>query len=325
MDLKSGRKEAKQLKSVYATTAEGVVWFAVGQARPRSSGKAPFEFLEGSYCRDADEVRVLAMPQNSPLIRDAFAHSLGTPCKVYLAGPSMVPAGATAADPSEVVIAARATAGRRGPVPAEAVGGRPSSLGGWHLMRALEWQAYILAAAVVEGDVIGDFDEEFADHPVLRRIAFAAPLDRTAALRVVAEIRDPRWFVDPDKPESPARLASYFGLGGARARNVGRRLLVDDAWGRDAAVAGEGDPDDPRAFAVAHYRSRRDEYGEDAAAARTSRFFLEFIRRAWLEALHPHVGDGLMAPDLFFARVDRGLGDRAGSAGAYRRSMVPGE
>lgn len=324
MDLKSKR----DVKAVYATTAEGVVWFAVGRARPRPSGRPAADFLGGSYCRGADEVRIVATPQNSPLIRDAFARSMAGGWAVHLTGPETVPLRAT--DPAEVVVAARATADQWAPLPEDPVGGRPRSLGGWHRMKAAEWPAYILAAAIVEQDPVVGLEEEFESNPILRRLAFAAPVDRVALLRLVGEIRDPRWFADPErdvdpmKRENMAKLTSYLGLGGARARNVGRRAVLDAAWRREDVEAGMVDADDPRAFVAAYHRHRLPRRGAARAADDAARYFLEFVRSAWLEALCPHVGDGLFAADHFFARVHPERGDFAGAAAAYRGSLPPG-
>jgi len=304
----------RERKRVYAATGpDGSVWFSVDGAEPRSSGRTPGEFLRSRYCEGAADVRILAAESASGLIRDAFDASEEGGWVVFLAGPGLAQ-GPAARTPAGLVAAAVRASGE-GPSP-------PPSLGGWHVMAEEERVPYALAA-LRDGDPpdLG-LAEAAARHDLWRRVGYADPVDVAAASRVIAAIRDPRWFVKPGHPDSPSRLHAYFGLGCNHRFGAARRAWLERAWGLEDAVGGRADGSDPRAFVHAHFRAHLHPSGLQGATVRAGKYFLDYIRAVWLDMLYPEVGDGLFAPEHFFAAAKGGDADFVGAASrAYRRHV----
>lgn len=296
--------------TVFATLAADGVWFARDGAKPRPSNQGPDDFVRGARCAGVAALRVAATLENSPLIHAALDPE--APWATLLIGPGPF---AAARGPAELIRATRAATpdavGR-----ATLAGWTHASLGGWHRAGPAERAAYACAALGGEAAVRAGFAP--ADHPIVKRIGFAAGARRGPILALMGAIRDPRWFVAPraDGDDAPVKLRAFLGLGGRRSRGGERRALVAAAWGRDAAASGPPpDPADPRRFAETAYRAAL-AGGADAYAAETaaSRLFLEFVRRCWLDVLYPGVGDGMLTPDHFFADAGVAGGGREAAA-----------
>jgi hypothetical protein len=163
-------------------------------------------------------------------------------------------------------------------------------MGGWHALTDREYAGYSLTALLNAGPADAHHVAELlAQHAAWPALSFITHLDLQATAQVLAEIGDPRWFIDPERPDSMSRLRSYFGLppadgGKMSARRTLRRDLLKRAWARPFA-----DIKEPGAFlwryAKCHHSSARAELA-------TSQYFLAYLRHTWLDAL---CGDAVRA------------------------------
>jgi len=91
------------------------------------------------------------------------------------------------------------------------------SLGGFHEMSESDYAAYSLANVVhllarSHRDNPKVIDKHLYAHPAWPAISFIKSVNKLAVAGLLAHILDPRWFVDPCKPDSNAKLYSWLGL-----------------------------------------------------------------------------------------------------------------
>src|SRR5690606_9579989 len=87
--------------------------------------------------------------------------------------------------------------------------GLPTSLGGWHAFGPADYPTYAMAEALAAGQSpLGLLRR----HPVWPLLRFIMHLQPAPTCALLATILDPRWYVDPARPDSLSRLKAYLGL-----------------------------------------------------------------------------------------------------------------
>lgn len=169
-------------------THGGVVWATEGEQSPRSTELPPADYRLPPGSR----ARLLGTAENAPLILSLAAQG----AVIDLAGPSAVcPDAADLRDPVIVLYRTR-----------QCLLG--ASLGGWHrYVAASDGPVYRLAGAAVEERVA-----IAADHPIWYDLQFLTRPNQRALADVLAEIVDPRWFVDARNPNRYGRLRCFFRI-----------------------------------------------------------------------------------------------------------------
>ena len=181
-------------------TFGGEVWAAADEQAPRPTGLSPTSYVLPA----GGSARVLGTAGNAPLILSLAAQGVG----LDLAGPAAVcPDAQDLSDPGVVLYRTRQCM-------------LSGSLGGWHrYSEAVDGPAYRLAAAAPE-----DRLRVAADHPIWYDLQFLTGANQESLANVLAEIIDPRWFVDPHSPNRCGRLRCFF-----RVKPSAMRRLLDGA------------------------------------------------------------------------------------------------
>lgn len=149
-------------------------------------------------------------------------------------------------------------------------------------------------------------------HPAWPALSFPRAYDEKYAAMLISAIMDPRWYIDPLKPDCSKRLCSRFGLGreglynaqflrkdrAAAGRNIAATRLVLSTWygGRSTnGTLSEVVPDDP------FYSIYAQTPDPSLGLLNASKAFLRFVCEVWLDNLtsprsYCHRDDG--APKL---------------------------
>ena len=164
----------------------------------KRSYKDVFDLLQD---RPAYHIRMVGLQQNVPLIVHLYetAKQLGKELCLELVTPRIC---RTEADNSEISIYRMRQCHW------------PSSLGGWHRVTDAEYVTYALADEFRKSRrVYTDRAEElFRQHPAYRALQFIPTLHESSAACLVADILDPRWFIDLRHPHRVSPLLAYLGI-----------------------------------------------------------------------------------------------------------------
>ncbi len=281
-------KVAKEIPTLKAQIGPGgEVHCADGTDRARGSGMPASEFAASAAGR---VVRVLASQENVGLVvalyQDGVTVELGRP-------PGTDWAAAADIGPHTTIHEMR-----------QAVATAPCR-GGWHVMTALDYPTYAMADVFARSGPEVDrelLEDLFAAHPAGHALTFIPHLDRMKVCRLLATVLDPRWYIDPDRPNSVARLKIYLGLvPGRRGRSVmrsARRSLVSGSWRTTPGVPRKAG--DPGYFLWRHFATC--DGTPEQAYLKTDFRFLAYLRSVWLDSLYP-TASRLFVPEYFFRDV----------------------
>lgn len=158
------------------------------------------------------------------------------------------------------------------------------SLGGWHRMTQHDYVAYRLLVAIRRKEAVRPWLQQ---HPAYYDLKFIRTLDDRAAAGVLAEILDPRWYIDIKNPYRLARLRAYMGLTPKYAARWGRpdNLPVVQRGALTAACwcnAESPDYKDPRNFL---WRRAAAAGGVQIGVLRATQVFLTYLVRTWQQQL----------------------------------------
>jgi len=177
------------------------------------------------------------------------------------------------------------------------------SVGGWHQLTEKDYVTFALIAEFEQaGGQCTSLVERFLRvHPAWPALSFLPDLSKVAACRLLTAIVDPRWHVDPHKPDRDARLRSFLGLGGNGLEVVQSLLMGEPSldWPRRVARAKDvldtwtgGDytppPQDvvgPSGFLWRVYYGVAEAKDGYRGMLRACHVFLRFLRSVWLDSL----------------------------------------
>jgi hypothetical protein len=188
---------------VHTDAKTGSVWLIDGDGPPGDTGRDSERFA-AELPPGPLTVRVLGFRENARLISSLYRRRPAHPgLSVEVGRPVVVPwEQLDGQGPEHVLFEIRQLAVQC-----------PSSMGGWHALTDREYAGYALTALLNSGPAdahhVADLLGRHAAWPAL---SFITHLDLQATAQVLAEIGDPRWFIDPERPDSMSRLRSYFGL-----------------------------------------------------------------------------------------------------------------
>ena len=156
-------------------------------------------------------------------------------------------------------------------------------------------------------------------HPAWRVAQFIPTLRPLLFARWVAEVRDPRWYIQPNDPDSTAPLERYLGLWPENQSRIikspqtvntsqhgFRGWLTRACWmSRELDEVQQIDEQDPRNFL---YRTFNSLARRDAAIGltRASQLFTRFVRAAWLDGLQKNTAQAgqLFDPTQFLKTAE---------------------
>ena len=278
--------------------AAGRVWESDGHGAPHDTLMKVTDYCRREAWRSADVVRLLGSPENVELILSLWeARQRGELADVQLASPVLCHDRGERRDPNTVFLRMRSSY-------------LPPSCGGWHSMSPLDYASYALAAALraSEGRYTVEVRNCLWAHPVWPAARFPRFISRPALATLLGELLDPRWYIDPDRPNGTRRLLGFLGLNPrtqAGVMSLGRPnpmhdrcKLVHRCWSRpplhigltyrqdwrpaEASQPGLAIGDDPRDFLWRICYSRKDPV---IGHVRASQQFAIFLQQTWLQSL----------------------------------------
>jgi hypothetical protein len=278
---------------------KGEVWYLNGAGSPTASGQSVIGFLLRPLCQEMPRLRIMGLPQNMQLIMALYIQRTQTSYgSVEVCGPAACKTAQARKDPCAALYAMRTY-------------GHAASLGGWHKMRPDDYLHFALASQLHK---VGRVDKVaqaiYHKHPAWMLLTFIPHLREDATIRLLNEIVDPRWFINPVNPTRGSRLRRFLGLDlktmlgvcgeGKPQRYHARCKLVLDAWtGSHNAKMIER----PDHFLWRIKRASLEKHNNTALGnLRASQAFVEYLRLCWLATLGRgrHQLEALFVPEYFF-------------------------
>ena len=179
------------------------------------------------------------------------------------------------------------------------------------IMHKAEYFSYWLTA-LVESGPSDKLDKALRFHPTWPFLSFIPFMDYRSIVHVLAEIGDPRRFINPFKPNRLSRLYSYLGVNRANARrffedetpgvNFDRAMSVFHSWHNEKACEyyRKNKPIRPEDFLWRVYMMSPD---QDSSLTKVSKKLLNYIYFLWRAKLTTHREVKFM-PSMFFKRDD---------------------
>jgi len=286
------------------TDSSGIVWFADGDRVPMSSGNNVSDFVPTLHGRSRLLVRVLGTPTNAALVMRLRALVEDNDGRLEVASPVVCGGVMERTEPATALLRMRQNV-------------NAASLGGWHKVTQADYATYALAAQLHR-------DMQFLDsskhllyrHPVWKHLSFVGGVSEEWAAWLISTIIDPRWYIDPDKPNRLSKLKSYLGLDPKTIQSVlannkpttNREFNCRVTY---ATWAMSGAPDtyllkSPENFIWRVY------FGAglgNKGALRASQKFIEFLTFTWLHALRTNTptygaGQPIFIPEMLLKSPD---------------------
>lgn len=159
-------------------------------------------FVRELSMKEHVHLRVMGTRENAPLICQLYEQFCG-PCrtgKLEVATPAVCMTEQERRDPSIALYRMRQYH-------------LPASLGGWHTVDEFDYPSYAITTQLDrDGKVTDPIRKLLLTHPVYHDMMFLPQFDADALIHLIANIRDPRWYIDLDHPDRVGRLKSYLGL-----------------------------------------------------------------------------------------------------------------
>lgn len=177
-------------------------------------------------------------------------------------------------------------------------------------MHKAEYFAYCLTA--LRESSPDKLDKALTYHPTWPFISFIPFIDRHSIINVLAEIGDPRRFINPFKPNRLSRLNSYLGVNYSNARrffedetpgvNFDRAISVFNSWHNEKACEyyAKNKPVRPEDFLWRIFMLNSD---QSVSLTKVSKKLLSYIYLLWRAKLTTHIEVKFM-PSMFFKRDD---------------------
>jgi len=320
--------------------SEGI-WYLDGAGLPTRLATSVAEFARGDLVERANRIRLVGSAQNAELIVALYGQKCcGRLASLEVVTPLVCATRRERASPTTVLYSMRRF--RRAP-----------SQGGFHEVVDADLHSYALVYALQQdGSVTERVLQLLSTHPAWKPLQFIPTLNPVLCARLLAHIIDPRWFVDPCRPDRGAKLHRYLGLmpaaqarvnrGGASRRDMEWCRLVLECWKnveREDEVVKLFELTGPFAMATAKsigirpgdflWRvwgylagvgagSRNPPRSGTIADLRASMRFIDFLRSTWIQELYRGAqlpDDGLLFDADYFFRQDIVAAD------AYRHHM----
>lgn len=279
------------------TAPDGEVWCGCCRIGAMKTGIGPAEFVNGQLLRDAEEVRLLGVPENAPLITKMFERRTKSPklltARIYIGSPGVCFRRDKFDDPRFVLR-------QMWQPPCQA-----RVCGCWHELTERDYTSYYMLCALREsGGRVSDVVRNIASyHPAWPAITFPATANTDVACELLCAILDPRWYNHVDHPGRATRLFNFAGLIPANFEQqplstCGRHLVLSGMVLRAWSGSGDdgSDLNEPRNFLWRIYRHHG---GGGRGLLRASKCYLQLVRLVWLQELASG-NQEVFAPKIFF-------------------------
>ena len=268
------------------------VWFGTDKHPAVNSKMSPKEFVTQDWIQNGQCIRLVGDWENAELISRLWNIKLAErlPLKIYLTKTSVY---RPAAD-EQVALMRQVT--------------DSPSCGGWHQMTAAEYPGYGLISVLQrEGNTTHLSDvalQLLQAHPAYPALSFVPTINLHWAAALVSFIVDPRWHVDPTRPERLLLLRKHLGLGHPEScswvwnaylrrpveprAQFNRVQTVVESWAPSGSLTSqrtEESIDRPDYFLSRLARGQKDDLPKGLLKA--TRVFVRFVRDVWLDRLTP--------------------------------------
>ena len=280
------------------TDETGIVWCGQSGVQAYCSKLTPAEFVLRQVFEDARHIRVLGVPSNAKLIcliHDAWKRKAKSKARrLQIGSPQCCFQKLLLRSPPFVL--------------QQIWQPTPSALPHWHDLTDNDYTMY--AAVDTWRDAAGEVNDKLRVlmpyHPAYHSLNFVASGDRDAAFKLVCQIVDPRWYINPHRPNRTNRLWEYLGLNPQTVRKLHedrKPSCVQAELAANVIQAWSGGKSDtevdfacPTNFPWRIYK----QHGSDwRGVLRASRKFVEFVRWVWLQNL-TQSHDQIFNPRTFF-------------------------
>jgi hypothetical protein len=270
----------------------GLVWSAGQNEIAALSAFDVDEFVDGLKLSDDCTWRIIGAQQNVNLIARLYQELLAA--EIQLATPRLVGARRNLSDGRYSIFCAQQSQ-------------LPRSAGGWNKLSEQQASIYNLATYQRSSDSLQLFSDVISEHWFCKLLSFIPGLYLPAVAEIATAVLDPRWFIDPKKPDRCSALKRYLGispavvkamLAGASSPLHQRCKLTHAAWYTSI---------DPKQIVKPGHFLHRILYKRggklDGWVSATNKF-VEFFNRAWLDQLskteNKNKADAMFLPELFF-------------------------
>ena len=315
---------ATDVMSLKLHVDSGVVWILEGQGLPTCTGHNVPDFFSTDVLKNCERVRVVGNMENAPLIVALYALKLRKELEsLEVVTPLVCSTNTERQDPEFVLYSMRNFT-------------RSPSLGGFHEVTQLDYPSYALINELYyqeQGSVVKltELSRRYLEaHPVWPALSFLRFMDDVKCAHLIANIIDPRWYVDPCNPDRVAKLESWLGLNPKTQAGVidskqskwryhNRCSLVFNSW-FDKSLSIEA-TDNFSEFGLLPWDEAAQNcpvgiapcdfvwrvWGSNkskpiTAGLRASQIFVRFLRNTWLSALY--VESKASGPFPLFRPVD---------------------
>jgi hypothetical protein len=285
---------------IHVTNTDSV-WYAIDQTTmPIPVGMNTQTFIDNNPIKPEDEVVMLGSRDNAKLLIHLYQSKLYSKLHSLKVCSPVVCKGEKRRQDPKIILMDMMQAKDL-----------PGSLGGWHEFYETDYFAYTLASQNFEDvEAIKDYS---STHPAWPYLQFIPHLNPIKCAQLLGGLIDPRWYVDPENPDSHSRLEGYLGLNPKvqqmlssdsdnKAYVYERCKLVLEAWKTKPPT--EEQLEEPKYFL---WRIHDNETDETMADLRASQTFMTYLRETWLHAIYRTNGgvskEGLFAPDIFFNHI----------------------
>lgn len=173
-------------------TPDDQLWYARGRDTPRQA--ADPAFLDQVVATPPEGIRMLGTAASAEVL--CRLHKLLPDAVIEVASPLVCHTQRERNDPVVAIYRMRQCL-------------LAPSLGGWHRVTQADYATYRLLVAIRRGEPTQPW---LRRHPAYYDLKFIRTLNEVAAARLLAEIIDPRWYIDIKNPYRLARLRAYMGL-----------------------------------------------------------------------------------------------------------------
>jgi len=285
-----------------------VVWVLAGQGLPTCTGQRVVDFFGTDMLKNCDRVRVVGNADNAALIVALYTLKLRKEIEsLEVVTPLVCSTYTERQDPEFVLYSMRNFT-------------RSPSLGGFHEVTNLDYPAYALINELynqeyTHGFKLTELSRRYLEaHPAWPALSFLRFIDEVKCAHLIANIIDPRWYIDPCNPDRVAKLESWLGLNPKTQAGVfdskqskwryhNRCSLVFNCW-FDTSLSLEAE-DNFKEFGVSPWDEDMQNcpvgmapcdfvwrvWGANktkpiTAGLRASQMFVRFLRNTWLSALY---------------------------------------
>lgn len=288
---------AETINVLRAHIVDDRVWYGDDATPCLNSGLTVDEFLNpdesGVDVRLARLVRVLGTGRNAALICGMYDRKPIVRREIRLGSPALCQTQAVLSDPAKVL--------RYLWQP-----DTPSDLvQHWHLCDGFDYLTYSLIREAAFNEAALTRAER---HPAWPALSFVQGYDRIAAVRLLVDIVDPRWFVHYWRPHRLSRLYEYLGLTpqnilaalgrGGEGRNYERAVNVIKVWRNKPRTL---DLEAPEAFLwriASHYTD------PVKGVLRACKTLVNLVTHVWLDGIRRSQPQTGFSPSTFFYRGD---------------------